>query len=118
MDYGPDADPNGMGQNAISAATHALQQLRSTGVEAGVGMTSSGITIMLGRNDVSPEVFAQNDAQAVLNFAQSNPDVHLLSMWSVGRDRSCPGEAKIVSGTCSGITQQPYEFAHIFEKFE
>lgn len=113
MDYGPDADPNGMGQNAISAATHARQQLKSTGLAA-----SLGITVMVGRNDVSPEVFAQNDAQAVLNFAQGNPDVHLLSIWSVGRDRSCPGEAKIVSGSCSGITQQPYEFAHIFEKFE
>lgn len=113
MDYGPDADPNDMGQNAISAATHALQQLKSVNLEANLG-----ITVMIGRNDVSPEVFAQNDAQALLSFAQANSDVHLLSNWSVGRDRSCPGETKIVSGTCSGITQQPYEFAHIFEKFE
>ncbi len=113
MDYGPDADPNGMGQNAISAATHALQQLKSAGLE-----TNLGITVMVGRNDVSPEVFAQSDAQALLKFAQANPGVHALSIWSIGRDRSCPGEAKIVSGSCSGITQQPYEFAHIFEQFE
>jgi hypothetical protein len=117
MDYGPDADPNGMGQNAISAATHTLQQLKSVSLGSGLGV-NLGITVMVGRNDVSPEVFAQNDAQAVLNFAQANPDVHLLSIWSIGRDRPCPGEAKIVSGTCSGITQQPYEFAHIFGKFE
>ena len=112
MDYGPDADPNAMGQNATSAATHALQQLKSIGLEANLG-----ITVMVGRNDVSPEVFAQNDAQAVLNFAQANPDIHLLSLWAVGRDRSCPGEAKIVSGSCSGIPQQPYGFSRIFEKF-
>jgi len=118
MDYGKDADPNGMGLNAISAATHTLQQLKSIGLNANLGAPSLGITVMVGRNDVSPEVFAQSDAQAVLNFAQANSDVHLLSMWAVGRDRSCPGEAKIVSGTCSGITQQPYEFAHIFEKFQ
>jgi len=118
MDYDKDADPNGMGLNAISAATHTLQQLKSIGLNANLGAPSLGITVMVGRNDVSPEVFAQSDAQAVLNFAQANSDVHLLSMWAVGRDRSCPGEAKIVSGTCSGITQQPYEFAHIFEKFQ
>ena len=113
MDYGPEADPNGMGQNAITAATHALQQLKSISFESKLG-----ITVMVGRNDASPEVFAQNDAQAVLNFAQANPDVHLLSIWSIARDRSCPGEEKIVSGACSGITQQSYEFAHIFAKFE
>ena len=113
MDYDKDVDPNEMGRNAISAATQTLQQLKSIPLDANLG-----ITVMVGRNDVSPEVFGQNDAQAVLSFAQAHPDVRLLSMWAIGRDRSCPGEAKIVSGKCSGIAQQPYEFAHIFGKFQ
>jgi hypothetical protein len=113
MDYGPPADPNLMGQNAVDAATHTLDQLKAINLDVQLG-----ITAMLGKNDVSPEVFAQSDAQALLAFAHNNPKVRMLSMWSVQRDQPCPAGGKVVAGTCSGIEQQPYEFAHIFLKFE
>ena len=113
MDYGPPADPNLMGQNAIDAATHTLEQLQAMHLDARLG-----ITAMLGKNDVSPEVFTQIDAQTLFHFAQGNPRIGLLSMWSVGRDRPCPAGAKVVAGACSGIEQQPYEFTHTFQKFQ
>jgi hypothetical protein len=113
MDYGPPADPNLMGQNAIDAANHTLEQLKEIHLN-----TKLGVTAMIGKNDVSPEVFTQSDAKALLDFAQNNPNVNWLSMWSVARDHPCPTGAKIVTGTCSGIEQQAYDFAHTFEKFQ
>lgn len=113
MDYGPPTDPNLMGQNAIDAANHALEQLKEIHLD-----TKLGITTMIGKNDVSSEVFTQDDAKALLDFAQNNPNVSWLSMWSVARDHPCPTGATIVTGTCSGIEQQPYDFSHTFEKFK
>ena len=113
MDYGPPADPNLMGQNAIDAANHTLEQLKEIHLE-----TKLGVTAMIGKNDVSPEVFTQSDAKTLFDFAQNNPNVSWLSMWSVVRDHPCPVGAKIVTGTCSGIEQQPYGFAYTFEKFQ
>lgn len=112
MDYGSPADPNLMGQNAIDAANRTLEQLKTIHLD-----TKLGITAMLGKNDVSPEVFTQTDAQTLLNYAQNNPRIGFLSMWSVARDHPCPADARVVKGTCSGIAQQPYDFAHIFGKF-
>ncbi|HEY1461808.1 MAG TPA: chitinase [Terriglobales bacterium] len=113
MDYGPPADPNLMGQNAIDAANHTLEQLKEIHLD-----TRLGITAMIGKNDVSPEVFTQNDAKTLFDFGQSNPSVGWLSMWSTARDHPCPTGAKIVTGTCSGIEQQAYDFSHTFEKFQ
>lgn len=113
MDYGPPADPNLMGQNAIDAAAHTLEQMQNIHLDSKLGVTP-----MLGKNDVSPEVFSQTDAQTLFQFAQNNSHIRLLSMWSVGRDRPCPAGAKVVAGACGGIEQKPYDFAHIFRKFQ
>jgi hypothetical protein len=112
MDYGGAsiADPNKMGQNAIDAANNTLNQVHSVGLSS-----TMGITPMIGRNDVSPEVFTLNDAQTVVNFAKPNGNVTRLAVWSVGRDNGgCSG---VVSPTCSGISQNTWDFSHIFEPF-
>jgi len=110
MDYGADANPNTMGQNAINAFNATLKQIRAIGISAPLG-----ITPMIGRNDVQPEVFTLNDAQKVLNFAKPNGNVARLAFWSVSRDNgSCSGA---VSDSCSGISQNTWDFAHIFEPF-
>lgn len=110
MDYGAGANPNTMGQNAISAFNATLKQVRGLGISAPLG-----ITPMIGRNDVQPEVFTLNDAQKVVNFAKPNGNVARLAFWSVSRDNgSCSG---IVSDSCSGISQNTWAFSHLFEAF-
>ena len=110
MDYGPIANSNDMGANAISAIEGAQSQLKQLGMNAKLG-----ITPMLGVNDVAGEVFKLADAASVLSYARKNSNVALLSFWSLGRDNaSCTA---VVSPTCSGISQKPWEFSRIFVAF-
>lgn len=112
MNYGASADPYRMGQHAIAAATNTLTQL------AGIGMNARvGITPMIGLNDVAPEVFTLADAAQVLSYADGAPGIGVLSMWSAARDRACPDGGSYLSPTCSGISQQPYDFAGVWRGF-
>jgi chitinase len=113
MDYGAAVDSGGrMGQDAVSAANNTAAQLSSAGLGSKVG-----ITPMIGVNDVSTEVFQLSDAEMLLSFAQSSPDIARLSMWSVGRDNgSCAG-AGFASATCSGVAQSSFQFSSIFSAF-
>jgi hypothetical protein len=112
MDYGDSAAPNPQGQMgtyAIDAATSLFAQLQglyATQLTAAQLWHMVGITPMIGVNDVSTEVFTQQDAQQVLTFARQH-NIGQLSMWSLNRDQS--------GG--SGITQQGFEFSTIFEPF-
>lgn len=119
MDYGGAvANPNRMGQNAIDAANSLLAQMRSIfpGKTDSQLRAMTGITPMIGLNDVHPEVFTLNDAQLLYNFAWNN-GIGLLSMWSMGRDKSCPGGGTFVAPDCSGIAQQSGAFANFFKNF-
>ena len=73
---------------------------------------------MIGVNDISSEVFILADAGALLNFAQSDPRVGLLSMWSVARDNGNSAGANFASPDSSGIAQSAYQFAGIFHQFD
>jgi len=72
---------------------------------------------MIGLNDVKPEVFSLNDARQVIDWAQSNPVVARLSMWSVERDGACAGGSARAASSCSGVEQQKYEFSKILNTF-
>ena len=117
MDYGSAtiADPNKMGQNAIDAANATLNQMKSIGMTAPLG-----VTLLIGVNDVQPEITTKSDTQQVVNFAQTNTSISMVSMWSAGRDQACPGGATggTISPSCSGVAQAPFDFAHIFEAFK
>ena len=112
MDYGSHVPTGAMGPNAVAAASAALCQLKSLGLNARVG-----ITPMIGVNDSAGEVFTLDDAQVVLNYALANSkSIALLSFWSVGRDNGgCSGT---VVHNCSGITQKDWNFTRIFQKFQ
>jgi len=120
MDYGGPAvaNPNEMGQNAIAALNATFNQLQAL-----YGQTKTpaelhamqGVTPMIGLNDVQPEVFTLADAQTVLQAAENNR-IGLISMWSLGRDQTCPGTPQ-VSSTCSGILQGQYQFSTTFNPF-
>jgi hypothetical protein len=110
MDYGSSFNPNAMGQNAINATNATIAQLNANGLSFNLG-----ITPMIGLNDVSPEVTTLNDAQQIESFAQGNSRVTRIAMWSVGRDNGgCRGA---VSPSCSGISQNTWDFSHVFEPF-
>lgn len=112
MDYGSPVPTGAMGPNSVAAASGAICQSKSLGLNARVG-----ITPMIGVNDSAGETFTLDDAQTVLNYALANTNtVAFLAFWSVGRDNgSCSGS---VSPLCSGILQKEWDFSRIFQKFE
>ncbi|MGA2434691.1 MAG: BACON domain-containing carbohydrate-binding protein, partial [Bryobacteraceae bacterium] len=115
MDYGSSSDNGGhMGADAEAAAAAARTQVQAAGLTAGIG-----ITPMIGVNDTTTEVFQLADASALVSWANlnSNSYINRLSYWSVGRDNgSCAGNGTAQS-SCSSISQNPYQFAGIFEGF-
>ena len=126
MNYGSANAPQGstqMGAYAIQAATSLHQQLSVLHLAAGRPRTSAqlwrmvGVTPMIGLNDLTTEVFRQQDAQQLLAFAQQQ-ELGMLSFWSATRDKSCAGgTSTTVSPACSSILQAPWEFTAIFRQY-
>ena len=117
MDYGR-SYPDNMGLHAVEAMTSTIRQLATLyGVpESDAGVRAmAGVTPMIGSNDVSPEVFTFSDACTLLDAAQQN-GIGFLSFWSATRDRQCP-KRQVVSPTCSGVLQGPWDFTNIFKLF-
>jgi hypothetical protein len=112
MDYGGAADPQEMGPHVISATGGTVAQLRDTGMTPRIGLIP-----MIGLNDNKPEAFTLADAKLIAAWAQTNPLVVRMSMWSVGRDQPCANGAAIVGNACSGIPQDPYAFSKILNAF-
>jgi chitinase len=68
---------------------------------------------MIGQNDIQEEIFTLDDAEKLRTFA-IDKGMRRLSMWSANRDIACSlnyTETQRVSDSCSGIPQQPFEFA-------
>jgi len=126
MDYGDQAAPNPqgrMGDYAIQAATNLFHQLKILYFNAGIPKTDeelwqmTGITPMIGLNDVITEIFDQPEAVEVFDFA-CQQNIGLLSFWSLNRDRECPGgPCPNVCPNCSSVPQTPFEFSQIFLPF-
>ena len=122
MDYGEYAAPNPdgkMGDYAIQAATSLHGQLKNiyTGFADAKLWSRIGVTPMIGRNDVTTEVFDQQEAREVLAFAQQK-GMGKLSFWSLNRDQQNPrGLIPGVETNSSSIVQTPFEFSHIFKVF-
>lgn len=112
MDYGGAADPLAMGAHVIAAVNGTTAQMLDNGIRARIG-----ICPMIGLNDVKPEVFSLSDARQVIDWAQSNPVVTRLTMWSVERDAACAEGSARPASRCSGVAQQQYEFSGILNTF-
>jgi chitodextrinase len=114
MGYGSSVDNNGqMGLDAINAIKATEQQISNLGMNSKIGVTP-----MIGVNDIASEVFKLSDARALENYAQSDPNVARVSMWSVARDNGNSAGAHYASSDSSGIAQQPYDFSAIFHHFD
>jgi len=111
--------PLPMGADAISAAENTHTQLASVYPHASSARLWSleGITLMPGIDDYpgGTEVTQLADAQQVLSFARAH-GLALLSIWALQRDNGgCPGT--VGASTCSGLTQNPWDFSHVLEHF-
>ncbi|MDI3423040.1 chitinase [Streptomyces sp. B-S-A12] len=109
MDYGP-AYSGDMGEYAIQAATATQGQIKSAlGLSDAEAWQAVAVTPMIGVNDVTTEIFKQDDAEQLVEFAREKK-LGWLSMWSATRDKACEGGSTEVSPTCSSIDQQPLDF--------
>lgn len=121
MDYGSSRAAN---QSMLDASKSALVQThRQLGIlyqQNGVRLNSAtvwakiGATPMIGQNDISSEVFKLADAKGLNSFAHAH-GIGRMSMWSANRDLACSGNyvnLKVVSDSCSGITQAKWSFTN------
>jgi hypothetical protein len=108
-----------MGQAAENAASNTHTQLQSIfpSLASAQIWSMEAMTMLPGIDDLrkKTEVTYEPDATTMLHFAQSN-NMNLLSIWAIQRDNGgCPGT--VDSNTCSGITQNTWDFSHILEPF-
>jgi hypothetical protein len=108
-----------MGTAAQNAATNTHTQLGSifTNLTSAQLWNMEGMTMLPGIDDYpkKTEVTYEPDATTMLNFAQAN-NMNFLSIWAIQRDNGgCPGSTD--SNTCSGVTQNTWDFSHILEPF-
>jgi len=106
------SDGQAMGALAISALAdaHAQMQAIATGLSDADAWAMLGATPMLGHNDVASEVFTQDDARTLVEFARQKK-LGLLSFWAIDRDQ--PGSGDL--GLYSAVNHSTFEFHHIFE---
>src|SRR5215475_4189564 len=108
-----------MGTAAENAATNTHAQLQSIfpSLTSAQIWNMEGMTLLPGIDDLrkKTEVTYEPDATAMLGFAESN-NMNFLSIWAIQRDNGgCPGT--VDSNTCSGITQNTWDFSHLLEPF-
>jgi hypothetical protein len=108
-----------MGTAAENAATNTHTQLQSIypSLSPAQLWNMEGMTLLPGIDDLrkKTEVTSEADATTMLNFARAN-NMNFLSIWAIQRDNGgCPGT--VDSNTCSGITQNTWDFSHILEPF-
>jgi hypothetical protein len=108
-----------MGTAAENAANNTNTQLQSIYPSMTLAQLwhMEAMTMLPGIDDYpkKTEVTYLPDAQTMLSFAQAN-NMNFLSIWAIQRDNGgCPGSTD--SNTCSGITQNTWDFSHILEPF-
>jgi chitinase len=100
-----------MSDVSIASAIKAHEQCRA--ISAGIQI---GLTPMIGQNDERSEVFTQDDARALIKWAEQQPWICSLSFWAVNRDTGHLDKDKTGNNT-SGIPQTPWEYTAIFKPF-
>ncbi|MFF3937742.1 glycoside hydrolase family 18 protein [Streptomyces phaeofaciens] len=118
MDYGP-AYSGDMGTYAEQAATATQAQVKSVlGLSESAAWKTVAVTPMIGVNDVTTEIFTVEDATQLVAFAKAK-GLGWLSMWSVTRDKQCPGGVKgQADATCSSILQGDAAFSKAFAAYK
>jgi hypothetical protein len=98
---------------AEEGAAALESQIQSTGLTSTVGLTFLPGT----SDDNPPNYFTLANATTMVNFAEANSYITLLSFWELNRDNGgCPGST-VDEDNCSGVSQSNYEFSSIFEAY-
>lgn len=121
MNYGIDLGGLTMGEAAVDALESTATQLAELWQSEGRSLPAEGVwsmmgaTPMIGRNDMSGEIFTLDDARLLNQFATER-GLKRLSMWSINRDRTCGTNypnPTVVSNECSGVDQAGQSFAEV-----
>jgi Ricin-type beta-trefoil lectin domain len=112
-------DFGGAGQNMGTLTLRAAEGLKNVvksayGYDDDTAYRHMGISSMNGITD-NNETVTLNDFTTILGYANAH---HLarLTFWSANRDRPCPG-AYPNDDTCSGVSQQAWDFTRIFTRY-
>ncbi|TVZ81810.1 glycosyl hydrolase family 28 protein [Streptomyces sp. BK340] len=73
-----------------------------------------GLSSMNGKTDDSGERVRLADFRTMLAYAQQH-HIGRLTYWSVNRDRPCGSGTD--GDSCSGVTQQPYDYLKVFAQY-
>jgi hypothetical protein len=99
--------------NGLNAQLHGLYPSKTSAQL----WAMEGITLLPGIDDYpkKTEITYLADAQKTLDFAKAH-GMSVISIWAIQRDHGgCPGVTD--SNTCSGITQNDWDFSHLLEPF-
>ena len=117
MDYGespaPTTGPNAatMGEYSVDAAESTYDQLSTLYADYGQVFAHDqlGVTVMIGVNDITTEVFTTEDAQTLLDYANQS-GLGMISLWSITRDNREPSANNQLrlGDRCSGRRVQRY----------
>ena len=114
MDYG--SGYTQMGAHAVSAAQATATQLAS--ITPYSALTSAqrnamvGVTPMIGKNDVAPEVFTLADVSTLTQFSMAN-GIGMLGWWEVTRDKPCTAGANSLY-QCTGTSEAQWAYSRAF----
>lgn len=100
-----------MSDVSMASALKAHEQCHAISPDIQIGLTP-----MIGQNDEHGEVFTQDDAMALMQWAEQQPWICSLSFWASNRDTGHLGKDKTGNDT-SGIAQKSWEFTTIFKPF-
>ncbi len=77
-----------------------------------------GLQIMNGHTDQPSELFTQATFQTLLGYARAK-HVGWFSYWSLNRDRACDPSVPHgwADGSCSSVSQNPYDFSKIIAQY-
>jgi hypothetical protein len=102
-----------------SATVSAVEGLKSV-VKSKYGYSDSvtyahiGLSSMNGKTDETDETVTLADFNTILSYAQQH-SIARFSFWSINRDRACG--SGLDADSCSGISQQPYDFTKIVAQY-
>ncbi|HEV7898268.1 MAG TPA: chitinase, partial [Planosporangium sp.] len=117
FDYGGPAAS--MADSVRGVTDQAAAQLKTLyGWDDATAYAHLGLQLMNGHTDQPSELFAQDTFRTLLSYARAK-HVGWFSYWSLNRDRACDPSVPHgwADGSCSSVSQQPYEFSAIVASY-
>ncbi len=103
--------------NVMELAHKQIKELRTDLNDAQV-YASTGMILMNGHTDQPSEMFSLETFKELIVYANEK-NLGRVSFWALNRDRPCgSGVNGWVSGVCSSVAQQPYDFSKILAEFK